>query len=341
LLGTILIILDTNRLDVTPLDSLTFAMLRSIARESRHELGISAVTLDEHLTHYTREVRKPTSRIISAYKDLRRLDRRVEIPNEKDMNEEADELIADHEREIKETFRILAVTGESAIEALRREARRIPPASIDADSKGTGARDVAIWLSAVQHSANVGEKVFILSEDKAFKTALSCGDLEKYGGDVEVVKDIPSLLDLLAARTHVDASLRTQCDSQTVRDAVIMSFGFYDTLSKAVSTVEPARAGITRYEWSSVPVMDLLEVLDTHGYTLQNSTWITVRTKWLVELRVCITVRDPEENEHSIARLVKFRVTASVLLNIGPKAIGVDVISISDPTSGSSDIVPA
>jgi hypothetical protein len=84
-----------------------------------------------------------------------------------------------------------------------------------------------------------------------------------------------------------------------------------------------------------------LEVLDTHGYTLQNSTWITVRTKWLVELRVCITVRDPEENEHSIARLVKFRVTASVLLNIGPKTIGVDVISISDPTSGSSDIVPA
>src|SRR6266446_3193706 len=242
-------------------------MLRSITRETNHELAISAVTLDEHVTHCSAKLREGYARIVDGYKQLRRFDPRVQVPGEEFIRGAVEELTAFHEGRIREAFRILEVSGLSAIEELRREARRIPPASTSLDIKGSGARDVAIWLSVVQYSAENAEEVFLVSRDKAFKAASSKGDLEKYGAVVTIVRDIPDLLDLLATKAGpIDLDIRTLCDSQTVRDSVVASFGFIYTRQKASDVIERPRVAAFGLNWSGNPVLELIDVTDVHGY---------------------------------------------------------------------------
>ena len=74
---------------------------------------------------------------------------------------DANEIAQRWDSELRAVFEILDSNGDDAIEALRREALRCPPARL-----GTGARDSLIWLTAVR-LARGGAHVHLVSRNTA------------------------------------------------------------------------------------------------------------------------------------------------------------------------------
>ena len=118
---------------------------------------------------------------------------------------EVDRVLSVYQAKLRNIFELIELDGASAIEALRREAWRIAPASTSFDATGNGARDAAIWLSLINESVRSGETIYFVSSDKrAFKADQCSIDINETGAAVHVVDNIGELLELLADDVAVE-----------------------------------------------------------------------------------------------------------------------------------------
>jgi uncharacterized protein YihD (DUF1040 family) len=158
------IVLDTNQLKHTQApDGPLLTMLQKIAKETGHELTLPEFVIEEHLARYRHDVQEAYHRAVGAIRDLKTLapyceGTKPEVNVEMVVQERGDRL--------RTIFTPLPTPGWVPREALIRETRRLPPASSSWESKGEGARDVAIWLTAVHAAKDADSDVYFVSMDQ-------------------------------------------------------------------------------------------------------------------------------------------------------------------------------
>jgi hypothetical protein len=79
------------------------------------------------------------------------------------------------QKAIEQVFKILPTPDGAEHEALSRDIRRLRPAKTewdkDKEKKGSGARDVVIWLTVLEAARTDGGEVLFLSDDGDFGSA--------------------------------------------------------------------------------------------------------------------------------------------------------------------------
>ena len=148
-------ILDTNIVH-TPsiLDSLAYRTSQSICDALGVEMGIVSVTFDESVNMQVSKARDAINQLEKASRFLGEIvDMNIYIPEVDQIHETWSSTLKDH-------FRVYAVDGSDAIEALRREALRLAPAK----QNGQGSRDCAIWLTVLR-IAREGRRVYLVTNN--------------------------------------------------------------------------------------------------------------------------------------------------------------------------------
>src|SRR5271165_85946 len=160
-----MIMLDTNQLEhAQPPDGPLVAMLRTLAKLTNHGLWLPDIALEEHLAHYRRDIQAAEAQRRAAERELKRLVPYLRLPELPPFN--ILPAVMDRTHRLQETFLICPTPDEAGREAVLREARRQPPATVTKDGHGAGARDVAIWLTALQACDERDEETYFVSADK-------------------------------------------------------------------------------------------------------------------------------------------------------------------------------
>lgn len=151
----VLAVLDTNVFGVgAGLGSPLWVSLRRLCAERGVVLCIPQLVLDETVNlrregfHDARNEFIEANNRISKFYDLPA----VYVPD-------PDEVATEWANDVSASFRVLPAVAEDALEALRREASRTPPAR-----GGKGARDCLIWLTCRRH-AESGAVVHFVSRN--------------------------------------------------------------------------------------------------------------------------------------------------------------------------------
>lgn len=216
------IILDTTEMPRKgPLRTILISTILQIGRIKGFAVLLPQPVLDESVSARTREAgetfEKLTTILASAsrYYDLESF----YIPSGQEVGEI-------WKTELVDAFDIISMHPDDASEALRREAHRIPPAR-----DGRGARDTAIWLSALRyHREHSGLTYFVSKNYKDFGT--QDGDLQaplqaELGNDSEFkyVRGCDELLALISRKSEWQISQELFSGSKReIEQAVLAQF---------------------------------------------------------------------------------------------------------------------
>jgi len=153
------LVFDTNALPVKGnLESGFWTALFHLCSMKGIRPAISEVTLHEAVNFREDQANKLITPLVATHSELSRMTRMDPV-----YTPTAADIAAVYEARLNELFEVLPLEGDHAIEALRREARRVVPARL-----GKGGRDSAIWLT-IAALANQGHTVrFVTNNHKDF-----------------------------------------------------------------------------------------------------------------------------------------------------------------------------
>jgi hypothetical protein len=282
------IILDTNQLEhAQPPDGPLIAMLRTLASQTGQRLGLPEIVLEEHLSHYRRDIHSADVMRVAASRELRKL---YPAWSADVSHLNVGQAVMDRTHRLQQAFQILQTPEWAARDALLREAKRELPASTALDVSGAGGRDAAIWLTAVAQCL-AGEDVYFVSTDKAafgertLKAEL-VSEIQRrmpqrpqafhycYGVDV--------LLNELAAVHSGTPSLAVIGASPAVQDAVL------DAMEEARLVSELAVAAAITSMGRYLPDHRSLKAVGMSGpsmaYDIGGTVWACSRVRWAAKL---------------------------------------------------------
>lgn len=236
-----MIVLDTNELQhARPPDGPLLAMLQTLAKQTGHTLALPEIVLEEHLGHYGHAVNDAYSRRLAATRDLRVLVRHWSIEDRP--LKVVPTAVQDRTSRLQQVFTILRTPDWACREALLREARRVPPAAISWDRQGSGARDAAIWLTAVDKLVSERDlRIYFVSGDSAafgkvaLKAELAAELLDKLGpraGAFHYCNGLGALLAELATKRPEPPDTQRLAATEPVREAVFEALTAPDLLSQ-------------------------------------------------------------------------------------------------------------
>ena len=337
-----MIVLDTNVLERHPFDSPLMAILKVLSRLTNHKLAISEVTLNERCSHFCHQLQRgieQEARIRHEIAELLRIGdarhRRWSLGSETETARRVGIALGKYQQRLLRTFDVVELDGASAIEALRREACRLPPASTSFDAKGRGARDAAIWLSLVRE-ARSGETIYLVSSDKgAFHAPDLSSDLTE-GSPVIVLNDVADLIVALADAVDVDVDIEQIRESEEIRRAIerdVLRRGILD--APAGVAASSAQASATMYEYRDPVTLEFVDATNLRGHILGgDGTWVTGRVRWKIGF--------PMKFEHSFHKKTRpdttelwsitFEFVSVLLFRAGAEGIGsVEVVDVRKP----------
>lgn len=320
-----MIIFDTNALRGFSLTGSVAAMLRAIAADAGQSLMISSVTEDEYRSAKRRFYEEKIEAVTTSIKALRRA---VPQWRPEDPPYPAVEPLVEREMELVGLmFGVLPPSGAHAIEAVRREADRELPASTDGVRPGAGARDVAIWLTAVERSKTSHESVYLVSADsKAFgkeKLAKALVD-EAAMNDAEVIlcPSVTNLLDRFATKIEVEIDAAALLES----DEILRSVWRDIAASSFIDAAMAIPGGESTFESDGVNDLALRDVSDVQAYEVGGERWIAVRGTWTGTRSMRRTLAGGGVEEDWT---VKFEQKLSVLLRLeGDRVIESEVVRL-------------
>jgi PIN domain len=296
------IILDTNVLERLDLpDGPLIAMLRTLATQTGHSLGLTDIVLEEHLAHFRRDVQAADARRVAANRDLRRLipslkadgpplySMRAALPFQ-------DQAVEDRTLRLQQTFQILRTPEWAARDALLREARRELPAGTALEAPGSGGRDAAIWLTAVD-ACKDGQDVYFVSTDKAafgegvLKAELASEIKDRLPGQPGAFHycfGVDALLGELATVHAGTLNLDDVGASAPVRDAM------RDTLEEALLigqlaiTAEITSAGRYLHDHDSLRAIGFSG--RNMAYDIGGQVWACSRIRWQAKMHASVMI---------------------------------------------------
>lgn len=284
------IVLDTNQLErAQPPDGPLLAMLQTVAKQAGQDLQLPEMALEEHLSHYRAQLAEADRERVKAVRTLQRL---VRYFNPRDPGPfEVERAVEDRAEQLKRIFGILNTSDYACKEALLREARRQPPAAARWDRPGKGARDVAIWLTAVGACKEKGEDVYFVAQDKdAFGERELLPELvgelaATLGGRASAFHycyGIPGLLDLFASKHDADLRPEQIAGSERVRAAVVTSLDSTEVVAQ-LAAGGGLLSGLTAGIRIGQPVLELVSLGRAMAYRVGDATWASAQPEWDVD----------------------------------------------------------
>jgi hypothetical protein len=281
------IVLDTNQLErAQPPDGPLLAMLQTVAKQAGQDLQLPEMALEEHLSHYRNQLAEADRKRIEAVRTMQRL---VRYFNPRDPGPfEVERAVQDRAEQLKRVFGILKTPDYACKEALLREARRQPPAATRWDGPGKGARDVAIWLTAVGACKEQGEAVYFVAQDKvAFGDGVLLPELADElaatlrgrASAFHYCYGIPGLLDLFASKHDADLRPERIAGSEAVRAAVETSLNSAEVISQLAVGVG-LLGGLTAGIRTDQPVLELASLGRVMAYRVGDATWASAQPEW-------------------------------------------------------------
>ena len=289
-----MIALDTNQLEhLQPPDGPILTMLRTIAQEKGHELTIPEVAFDEHLAHIHHRVHEAHTQIHNGIRELQHL-----APSWSGdiVPFNVSSAVGSHKEALLKVFRVLGTPDGAAREALLRETQRRLPAATLWDRPGTGARDVAIWLTAVHECRESGVEMYFVSMDKgAFGGATLHPELQEdidaaladRSGLFHYCNGVVELLNQLADKRSDRLSKKRVADAEPVREALTALGTGHEFRMELI-----AAAGLSDATVASGPGLNHLELSKLEqvtSYQVGDSAWVTTRATWRAAKHVTAT----------------------------------------------------
>jgi hypothetical protein len=276
-----LIIFDTSQLRTLSPTGPVAAILRRIADASGLTLAISSVTEDEYGAHNFRQFEKKINSARTFHKELRQ-----EAPDWRPPEFEYPSpvtLINRHMERVRFMFEVLPLDGSHAIEALRRESFRRRPASVDPAKKGSGARDVAIWLTAVEQSRLAGAAVYLVASDfSAFGENVLHDELRREAAvnnaEVILITSTEDLIAKFATRVDVEIDTESLLGDEAVALAVSRTM-VITSVSAAMDTI-PVGMGLASGGSSELKDLELIKSERLHAYEVRGELWIAAQGIW-------------------------------------------------------------
>lgn len=267
-----MIIFDSNALFGLSPDAPKFDLLRAIKRSGRQKVGIPWVVLEELVGQKVLAEAAAFDKAVSAVRDLNRLAPRLRQPTPRSFSKEAARTF--WRTQYGRLFEVIPTSGEAALQALAREAHCEKPAkSPDAKEKG-GARDVAIWLSAIEYlQKHPDDKVYFVTANKR-----DFGDGSSFPSPMaEDLMGLEDRLELLSSFEEVVAKFTTRLDidEKHIEDVLVGMLTREEALSPleaALKDVLIARSG----SWGGTEVNGLFAGLTPDSYAPTRwSSWLT------------------------------------------------------------------
>ncbi|MFF2618994.1 PIN domain-containing protein [Kitasatospora sp. NPDC058046] len=305
-----MIVLDSSVLFGLGPDSPVLDTLRALQLSGRHRVAVPWMVREELLARREADHRHAHARAVTALKELARSAPWATVPTPERFSAESGHTY--WHRDLAHRFETLPLSGKAARQALAREARAQKPARAGEgkDTRKSGARDTAIWLSTVEYlRRNPGEQVcFVSANTRDF------GDGRVYpppmDADICGLEDrmthltsIDALFGLVTrpldtgrpdARTRLDVLLRSSRARAAMRaEAERLLNSGQETWSASV--LGPARAPVPAgsrtvcwNRWATVPRAVPGHVTDITGLEIDGEHWYTATVDWyLLGVALC------------------------------------------------------
>jgi hypothetical protein len=242
--------------------------------------------------------------------------------------------LGNYQQRLLTTFDVIELDGTSAIEALGREACRLPPASTNFDAKGTGARDATIWLSLVR-VARSGETVYLVSSDKkTFHSPDLSSDLTE-GSPVIVLNDVADLIEALADAVDVDIDIEQIRESQEIRRAIERDVLRHGILGDVAHVASATPAASTLFVYRDPVTLEFADATNLRGHIIGGDrTWVTGRVRCKVRFPMQFEHRFHEETRPDMTELwnITFEFVSVLLFRASTEGIGsVEVVDVGKP----------
>ncbi|MGW4116936.1 PIN domain-containing protein [Actinosynnema sp. NPDC004786] len=308
--GDGLIVIDANELLKIPrTQHRLWRLLCEIANSANHDIATADITFEEFRARYEKNVQDAWRKLQVATASFREYGDEdiVRLEGAYDSGE-VGPVISRRIGEFLSSMKIIVSDPRYHVEGLRREINRQLPAATSWDKPGIGARDVILWLTAVQECKGSSGKLFFVSNDaRAFgKNELHPdlvdelrSELEDRADDFVYCRDLAELLPLLADRSNHEADLLSfdllAADS-TLRTAIDRVCG--ERVSALAHRLVTSRFDMASGMWQTVMLHRtvLRSIVDTSSYRVEGKVWLVATMRWRLEVRVD-SVRVPKAAE--------------------------------------------
>ncbi|MFE6787856.1 PIN domain-containing protein [Streptomyces sp. NPDC057680] len=285
-----MIILDANILKGISLRGPVADLLRTIRASGAEHVVAPWIAMEELAAQQALAYEVKHAAAVSAVEALSRATPggRVPRPGELDL-----ESVREHWRhQYAEVAGILQTSPQIYEQALFREANLIAPCkTVNSGKHKTGARDAAIWLTAVEYAkGHPSEKVYFISNNT-----------EDFGDGTDfppaLAEDLKGVEDRFALYTSLDGvvgKLATEVDvsEEEVRAILRAQEGRSSFAKRATRAVGVAATVILNGAsqpsqhrvmlWTRTPAASLSTVDDIRAYEIDGHKWCTATARWLL-----------------------------------------------------------
>ncbi|MFJ8296649.1 PIN domain-containing protein [Streptomyces sp. NPDC094447] len=291
-----MIILDTCVIRGMRLDGSEADVLRAIVRTKTERVGAPWMAIEELAAQKALEYQDAHRVAARALRQLQNKSHQVEPK----LGEADLEGVREKWRKQYRGLVEVLPTSEAALrEGMYREANTLPPAAMKGEGEKrvkVGARDVAIWLSAVEYARGHPKETvyFVSSNHKDFtKGGASYPspmnvDLEGLEGRFRHLTNLGDVLALVAPRVTADGDevrdLLTRKHTKWLHKMVQNVWGHHNApkpfpVMTQAGTVEEATQWLTTED---LPVASLVDVSDIDAYRLGDEEYYVVTARWQI-----------------------------------------------------------
>ncbi|MFE5483041.1 PIN domain-containing protein [Streptomyces sp. NPDC056527] len=283
-----MIILDTCVIRGMRLDGSEVEVLRAIVATGTERVGAPSVAVEELAAQKALEYVEAHRAAASSLRKLTHRSHRTEPK----LEEPDAEGVRQMWRKKYSFLDVLTTSGDAALEGLYREANVLPPATTkgEGDKKvKVGARDVAIWLTAVEYARDhPDQKVYFVSNNhKDFTKGSSYpppmdDDVADLGARFVHLTNLDELLETIAPKAPVDEAdarglLEFHTEYVALRAQKLWSRG---TSPIHVRTREGEAITAQTWAFPTEVRVQLVDVSDVEAYQLGSKSWIVATARW-------------------------------------------------------------
>jgi PIN domain len=292
-----MIVIDANELRRIPrAQHRLWRLLCELAKGSGHTIATADITFEEFKSGYSQLVRDAWMKRRDADLAYREYDGSGSSDFD-DADADLGAVVTRGLAEFQGSITILVSDPAFHTEGLRREVWRQRPAAISWAKPGSGARDVVLWLTAMQVCKSSGERLYFVSDDVlAFGKSELHEELkneieEKLGaraGEFFYCRNIAELLPLLADRSdHVEdiPSLELLAKDKTLNEHVDrFCEPYFRALTRRMAGTYTDH--LSMFSMKTIRRLTLSAVCKASSYRIGGKVWLVASMRWQLDARV-------------------------------------------------------
>ncbi|WP_327161939.1 PIN domain-containing protein [Streptomyces zaomyceticus] len=287
-----MIILDSCVIRGLRLDGSDVEVLRAITATKTESVGAPWMAVEELAAQKALEYLEAHKAAASALRKLQNKSHKAEPA----LGEPVPEGVRERWRMRYANFLEVLPTSDNALrEGVYREANILPPATTKGEGDKrvkVGARDVAIWLTAVEYARDhPDETVYFVSNNHRDFTKGDAGypwpmntDIADLGDRFVHLTNLAELLETVAPKVEVDvADVRglLELQSKHIAERATTTWGSLETRSHfEVTTQSGEHKSAQGWLFPTDVAVQLLDVRDVEAYRLGDDGWYVATARW-------------------------------------------------------------